>query len=977
MFLNCHSYFSLRYGTLSPEELVTEAIRRGIKTMVLSDINNTSCYYQFDVACRNHGVKAIFGIEFREGDKFLYLGIAKNEEGIKELNQFLTKHSISKEPFPKYPPLWENCFVVYRDIPEEQIDQLRENEFIGIKPSELNPIKERSGNLSKSVVFAPVTFLNEEGWKVHKLLRCINHNIHLGKLEPGQFAPKDEMFYTFREILSKFELYPEVLMNTQKILDSCITEMPAKEENNRKTFTGDTNGDYRLLSKLAIQGCRRRYGDQHQEAAERVKKELQVIHRLGFSAYFLITWDIIRYAQSVGYYHVGRGSGANSIVAFCLYITDVDPLELDLYFERFINPHRSSPPDFDIDFSWSDRDDVTEYIFNRYGIEHTALLATYNTFKGKSIIRELGKVFGLPKKEIDVIVDEPLASQKHHPYAKYIFHYGKKIEGFPNYLSIHAGGIIISERPLYYHTALLQMPKGFPTTHFDMYGAEDLRFHKYDILSQRGLGHIKDAIDLVRENQEKEINIHQVEKIKKDDLVRAQLKSAQCIGCFYIESPAMRGLLSKLKCEDYVHLVAASSIIRPGVAKSGMMREYIERFHNPDKVKYLHPVFKQNLSETFGVMVYQEDVMKIVHHFAGLDLNESDVLRRIMTGKKKSSDTFRKLMEKYFHNCKNLGYSDDLSKEVWRQIESFSGYSFCKAHSASYAVESFQSLYLKTYFPLEFMVAVINNFGGFYNTELYIHEARMCGARIEAPCVNKSRYLTHIEGKTIYVGLIHIQSLEKEQAQQIIRERERRGPYRSLDNFIQRNKIAREQLNLLIRIGGFRFTNQSKCSLLWETNVMYQPRQAHLSTTPIFSEREEKYELPMLEDGIYDQTFDEIELLGFPLRSPFDLILEKPQNYVTSKRLKDKISEEILLIGYYVTRKPVTTTNGKLMSFGTWVDEEGYFFDTTHFPPVLERYPFLGKGCYEIHGVVVEDFGFPSLEVRKMKKLGWIKDERY
>jgi len=158
---------------------------------------------------------------------------------------------------------------------------------------------------------------------------------------------------------------------------------------------------------------------------------------------------------------------------------------------------------------------------------------------------------------------------------------------------------------------------------------------------------------------------------------------------------------------------------------------------------------------------------------------------------------------------------------------------------------------------------------------------------------------------------------------------------------------------------------------------MYQPRQAHLSTTPIFSEREEKYALPMLEDGIYDQTFDEIELLGFPLRSPFDLILEKPQNYVTSKRLKDKISEEILLIGYYVTRKPVTTTNGKLMSFGTWVDEEGYFFDTTHFPPVLERYPFLGKGCYEIHGVVVEDFGFPSLEVRKMKKLGWIKDERY
>ncbi|MFZ1516681.1 MAG: DNA polymerase III subunit alpha [Saprospiraceae bacterium] len=977
MFLSCHSYYSLRYGTLSPEELVFEAVERGIKAMVLTDINNTSCFFQFDTACKKNGIKAIFGIEFRDGNSFLYLGIAKNEEGIKELNQLLTIHSSTKEPLPKRPLSLLNCFVVYRNLPEEDIGQLKENEFIGIKPSELNPIKKRSQDLSKYVVFAPVTFLNEDGWKVHKLLRCIDHNIILGKLEPGQFAPIDEIFYSLSEIECKFLAYPEVLENTQMILDSCFTEVHSGNENNRKTFTGHTDGDYRLLSKLAVQGCRRRYGDHNRGAADRVKRELQVIHRLGFSAYFLITWDIVRYAQSAGYYHVGRGSGANSIVAFCLFITDVDPLELDLYFERFINPHRSSPPDFDIDFSWSDRDDVTEYIFDRYGIEYTALLATYNTFKGKSIIRELGKVFGLPKKEIDVIIDEPLASHKHHPYAKYIFHYGKKIEGFPNYLSIHAGGIIISERPLYYHTALLQMPKGFPTTHFDMYGAEDLLFHKYDILSQRGLGHIKDAIDLVRENQEKEVNVHQVEKIKNDDRVRAQLKSAQCIGCFYIESPAMRGLLSKLKCENYVHLVAASSIIRPGVAKSGMMREYIERFHKPDKVKYLHPVFKQNLSETFGVMVYQEDVMKIVHHFAGLDLDESDVLRRIMTGKKKSSDTFRKLMEKYFHNCRERGYPEDLILEVWRQIESFSGYSFCKAHSASYAVESFQSLYLKTYFPLEFMVAVINNFGGFYSTELYIHEARMCGARIEAPCVNKSRYLTHIEGKTIYVGLIHIQSLEKEQALQLVREREIRGPYSNLDDFIQRNKMTREQLNLLIRIGGFRFTKQSKCSLLWERNAKYQSPQKYVAARPIFSEKEDKYELPILEDGLYDQAFDEIELLGFSLCSPFNLILEKPHSYTMSKDLKTKISKKIILVGYYVTRKPVTTSNGKLMSFGTWVDEEGYFFDTTHFPTSLEHYPFQGKGCYEIHGVVTEDFGFPSVEVHCMKKLGWKKDERY
>lgn len=976
MYLNCHSYFSLRYGTLDPEDLAREAHIRGVKSLVLSDINNSSCFFQFARACDRYGIKAIFGMEFRNGDRYLYTGIARNEEGVRELNEFLSRHSFDGQPLPPRVPGWKHCYVIYRQMPPDGMP-LREHEYLGVKPGEVSPFSHKGKDLSRLVVFAPVTFLDEDGWRVHKLLRCIDHNIILGKLQVHQHAPADERFIHPDQIAKVFAPWPRILENTRGILDACDTRLPASQDNNRRSFTGSPGGDYKLLTKLAMQGCVRRYGEGHEKATERVRRELQVIHRLGFCAYFLITWDIVRYGQSAGYFHVGRGSGANSIVAFCLYITDVDPLELDLYFERFINPHRSSPPDFDIDFSWSDRDDVTEYIFDRYGRDHTALLATYNTFKGKSIIRELGKVFGLPKADIDLIVDQPLAADKHHPYARHIFHYGKKIEGFPNYLSIHAGGVLISERPIYYHTALQQMPKGFPITHFDMYGAEDLSFHKYDILSQRGLGHIKDAVDLVRENQGREVNIHDVARIKRDARVRSQLRSGHCIGCFYIESPAMRGLLSKLNCEDYVHLVAASSIIRPGVAKSGMMREYIQRFHHPERVQYLHPVFEQNLSETFGVMVYQEDVMKIVHHFAGLDLDESDVLRRIMTGKKKSSDTFRQLMEKYFRNCKERGYSDELTHEVWRQIESFSGYSFCKAHSASFAVESFQSLYLKAYYPLEFMVAVINNFGGFYSTEQYVHEARMQGALIEAPCVNSSRYLTHISGSIIHIGLIHIQSLEREMAQRLIREREARGPYADLEDFVRRLNPAREQLQLLIRIGAFRFTGQSKCSLMWEQNAVMNPRRQHVPAIPIFAEREEEYSLPLLQDGPFDQTFDEIELLGFPLRSPFDLLEQKPTDTVLSSELSNNIGRRISMLGYYVTRKPVSTAGGKLMAFGTWVDESGHYFDTTHFPPALKQFPFQGKGCYLIRGTVTVDFGFPSLEVTGMQKLPYRKDERY
>jgi DNA polymerase-3 subunit alpha len=377
-------------------------------------------------------------------------------------------------------------------------------------------------------------------------------------------------------------------------------------------------------------------------------------------------------------------------------------------------------------------------------------------------------------------------------------------------------------------------------------------------------------------------------------------------------------------------------------------------------------------------MVYQEDVMKIVHHFAGLDLDESDVLRRIMTGKKKNSDTFTKLKEKYFRNCKERGYPDELSLEVWRQIASFSGYSFCKAHSASFAVESFQSLYLKTYHPLEFMTAVINNFGGFYSTELYVHEARMCGATIEAPCVNNSTYLTNICGNTIYIGQIHIAELEKKVAIQLVEERQMHGDYRSLKDFVNRVQISKEQLEILIRIGAFRFTGLNKYELMWEKNAVHNPRKIEMvATASFFDVDEENYELPILEESKHEQAFDEIELLGFPLCSPFDILTTDFRGDILTRQMKEHLGKKVRMVGYYIARKNVTTVNGKLMNFGTWIDVEGYFFDTTHFPPALARYPFRGRGCYLILGKIVEDFGFPSIEVYKMEMLPYVKDGRY
>jgi DNA polymerase III alpha subunit len=278
-------------------------------------------------------------------------------------------------------------------------------------------------------------------------------------------------------------------------------------------------------------------------------------------------------------------------------------------------------------------------------------MATYNTFKGRSIYRELGKVFGLPKPEIDELVNNPSGIHRNE-HTQYILKYAPMMIDFPEHLSIHAGGILISEEPLTHYSALQPMPKGFPICQFDMYVAEEIGFAKFDVLSQRGLGHIKSCVDIVKENYNINIDIHAIQKFKKDPEIRRQLVNHETMGAFYVESPAMRQLIWKLQCDNYLTLVAASSIIRPGVSSSGMMSEYIKRHHNPAATTYIHPKMEDLLKETYGVMVYQEDVIKVAHHFAGLTLAESDVLRRAMSGKFRSKKEFERIVEKWYANCK-------------------------------------------------------------------------------------------------------------------------------------------------------------------------------------------------------------------------------------------------------------------------------------------------------------------------------------
>ncbi|MCD4737392.1 MAG: PHP domain-containing protein, partial [Bacteroidales bacterium] len=553
MYLNVHSYYSLRYGTLSPEKLIEEAKKNGIRTMALTDINNSTGMIDFIKLCRENDIRPVAGMEFRNDNEYLYTGIARNNEGFRELNEYVTYHNLNQEKYPVHTNGFENVFMVY-PFGRKKLQDLRNNEYIGIKPYEILKLftSEYTNDLSKLVVQQPVTYANKKGFVIHRNLRAVDNNTLISQLTNDQIAHPSEVFLPETKLKEYYRDYSPIIRNTEELLEKCEIDFEFGSYKNKRTFTGNMDDDRELLKKLALDGLGCRYGKGNKIARQRVEKELGIIFKLGFSAYFLITWDIIRYSMSRGFYHVGRGSGANSVVAYCLRITDVDPIDLDLYFERFINPRRTSPPDFDIDYSWRNREEVQDYIFKRYGHQHTALLGATSTFKGKSIFRELGKVYGLPKKEIDELVDNPETGVKKNHITRRIYEISKELIDFPNIRSIHAGGILISEKPITYYTALDLPPKGFPTTQWDMYIAEDIGFEKLDILSQRGIGHINDATEIILENRGIKVDVHQIEKFKKDKTVQCQLKKGETIGCFYIESPAMRGLLKKLRCDNYL-----------------------------------------------------------------------------------------------------------------------------------------------------------------------------------------------------------------------------------------------------------------------------------------------------------------------------------------------------------------------------------------------------------------------------------------
>jgi DNA polymerase III subunit alpha len=983
LYLNCHTYYSLKYGTISPDELLQLATKNGVKELVLTDINNTSATMHMLREMHKHDVRVIAGIDFRnalptgrQGSQQSFIGIAKNNEGFAELNRFLSEHNHAQKEIPPSAPDFEHVFIIY-PYGKKQPHELKQNEYVGLRMTELSKLlfTDWKNHQDKLVALHPVTFKNKKDFNAHRILRAIDNNALLSQLPKTEEAKPEEMMMHESDLVKAFEQYPTLIENTRKILASCSIHFEFNTEhghNNLQTYTGNEDEDFELMRKLCYEGLPYRYQENQVTniILDRIESELKTIRQKGFVSYFLVAWDILNYARSKGYFYVGRGSGANSIVSYLLKITDVDPVELDLYFERFINLFRKNPPDFDIDFSWKDREDVTRYMFEEFNKKgDVVLLGAYSTFQSRSVIREIGKVFGVPDHEIKRL------QQTWNPTSeieKLILIYSNHIHDFPSHLTVHSAGIIISDKSIYNYTATFMPPKGFPTTHFDMHIAEDIGLYKFDILGQRGLAKVKDALAMIRAKGE-DVDIHNIALLKEDQPSNDQLKVGMAIGCFYVESPAMRMLLRKLEVQDYLGLVAASSVIRPGVAQSGMMREYILRHRDKKRrewAKETYPVLYEIMPETYGVMVYQEDVIKVAHYFAKLTLAEADVLRRGMSGKYRSREEFQEVKKKFFSNCKDQGVDQHHIQEVWDQIESFAGYAFAKGHSASYAVESYQCLYLKAYYPLEFLVATVNNGGGFYSREVYLHEARKYGAEIHLPCINTSDEVAVLKEKNIYLGLGMIATLNETTISAILQERNANGPFVDFRNFIDRVPVSLEQITTLLRINAFRFTGKDKKELLWDALFLLGKTKKTEPTTTLFEPDTKEFTIPPLWHHPLQQSYDEMELLGFTVTAPpFALLKEIPKGNVTAAFFPFFKDQLVTLTGYLVHIKNTTTKDGRNMHFGTFIDLHGEWIDTVMFPPVAEKNQFSGPGCYQLHGKVVEEFGFMSLEIIWQKRI--------
>ncbi|MDK9708977.1 MAG: DNA polymerase III subunit alpha [Desulforhopalus sp.] len=990
--LRVRSYYSLLQGTASPQALCRRAKELGYQGLALTDRDNLYGLWDFLKACHRQGLRPIVGAEVSEpGTGLVVVCLVQSPEGYANLCRLLTRRHMAKTftLAVDLPPLAAGLLLLCRDV----------GLLAGFKSQGLAAVADlgpRAGAAARALrtfarqndLPAVITPDSDLGDDRDRQLFCLLHAIRTGSTISRSMQQKTSD--TIHSLLGpgdyqeKLAIWPEAIAATDDLAATCTFTGPDFGIVMPPWRGGDGRNAAAVLREKAYLGARRRYGDDLGEpVVERLEHELRVIDTMGFSTYFLVVRDIVHRKGPDGKRQkrriCGRGSGAASLVAYCLDITNVCPIKYNLYFERFLNPGRTDPPDIDIDFSWDERDAVLRDVLGDFQ-GYAAMVSNHVFFQPRMAIRETAKAFGLPGFEISQLTKripwlhsgggtlaESLAGlpvfrdQDLSPPWPEILALAEKLIGLPRYLSVHPGGVVITPRPISEYVPVERATKGVPIIQWEKDGAEEAGLVKIDLLGNRSLGVIRDCIAAVHAGGG---HVDEITWQPEDDpATKLAVAAGATMGCFYIESPAMRLLEKKAGTGDFEQLVIQSSIIRP--AANEFVREYVRRLHGGAWQPFC-PEQGDVLDETFGLMVYQEDVAKVAVALAGFSHVDGDGLRKAMA-KKDKAVKLANYKAMFFAGCADRGVAPEAVADMWRMIESFDGYSFCKPHSASYARVSFQAAYLKRHYPAEFMAAVISNQGGYYSTFAYVSEAKRLGLQILPPDVQRSLVAWTGKGRQMRVGLQNVHGLSAGFLERLLAAREK-GRFEDVGDFFQRTRPAENEAAALIHAGALDglAPGSNRTVLLWQW-ASFQRATQDKGCLSLFAVRLPPPP-PLPPPDALAKARREFAALGFlceghPLR-----FLKMPARGCTKvEDLPHQVGRRVSLAAWLLTGKMVSTKTGEVMEFLTFEDETGQV-ETTFFPETYRTYAHLlrsGRG-YILAGLVEEDYGALTFTVEQV-----------
>ena len=1021
--LHTHTEYSLLDGASRVEELVKACKELGMDALAITDHGVMYGAVEFYKAAQKHGIKAIIGCEVyvaprsrfdkagKADKEYAHLVLlAKNREGYQNLIKLVSlayTQGYYYKPRIDYDLLEQHsnglvCLsaCLAGDIPQLLLNgNFEEAKALASRLKDMFPgdfyIEIQDHNIPEQKQVLPqliklaraldlplvatndVHYIFKEDAQMHDVLLCVQTGKTLDDPNRMRFSTEEFYLKSEEEMLSLFDNVPEAISNTVEIAEKCDFHFEFGNIHIPFYEVPDGLSAEEYLCKLGMEGLNKKYPVVNDEIKARFDYEYNMIKRMGYVEYYLIVWDYINYARSVDIVvGPGRGSGAGSLVAYAIGITNIDPIKYNLLFERFLNPERVSMPDFDVDFCFERRGEVIEYVKRKYGADHVAQIATFGTMKARAVIRDVGRVMNLPYAEVDKIakmiprelditveralkVNPELRDACSDPQIEKLIYFAQKLEGLPRNASTHAAGVVISKNPVDTYVPLCVNGEMVATQYVAKY-LEQLGLLKMDFLGLRTLTVIRDTLEFIKARTGKKLDISAIDF--DDANVYKLIGQGECDGIFQLESNGMRAFMKELKPSCFEDIVAGIALYRPGPMDS--IPKYIFGKENPEKVEYQHPIMKNVLEVTYGCMVYQEQVMQIVRDVAGYSLGRSDIMRRAMSKKDQKAMEFERQV--FIHGLEEdgkitvpgavrNGIPEATANAIFDKIAVFAQYAFNKSHAAAYAVVAYQTAYLKCYYPLEFMAAMLNSLlGDEAKTARYIGYCREHGITVLPPDVNSSVSGFLPEGEnSIRFGLSAIKNVGISGVNSIVKEREKNGIYSSLDDFAQRtvymSDVNKRMVESMIKAGAFDFTKFSRRALLSGFEAVLDGAQnrsknslegqlslfddVEIAESVRFDSIKETGEFQRLQFLTLEKEMLGVYLSGHPLERytqsikniGFDLseIRVEPDDDGESILSEDILrldNKDVKLIGIITSIRKKTTKNGSMMAFITIED---------------------------------------------------------